>query len=314
MKNKFILIFITLLLCTSNAFAIEKIDINTANLQQLDQIIGVGPVTAQKIIDARPYSSIDDLLRVKGIGPATLQKIKEQGIVCIDCLAVIPPPSTAVEARNDVPIIPIVPIIYPSGIILNEILPSPEGADEENEFIEIYNSNSFDIDLSGWKIKDTTGTITTFTIPSGTIILTNKYLVFKRPQTKISLNNTGDTINLILPNDKIIDSITFTKAPLNQSYSKIDSIWSWSTTLTPALKNIISVPTSKDSATSINTAKSINDNLASLNNSLDLPPSSFQNNYSNINPLILFFIVLSVAIISAIAILIFKIKLSKTSK
>ena len=68
-------------------FAIEIIDINNANLQQLDKLTGVGPVIAQRIIDARPFSSVDDLDRVKGIGPATLNKIKAQGLACINCSA-----------------------------------------------------------------------------------------------------------------------------------------------------------------------------------------------------------------------------------
>ncbi len=67
------------------AFAVNGIDINTAFLQQLEEITGVGPAIGQRIIDARPFSSVDDLLRVSGIGPKTLQKIKEQGLACVDC-------------------------------------------------------------------------------------------------------------------------------------------------------------------------------------------------------------------------------------
>ena len=53
------------------------IDINTATLEQLDTLPGVGPKTAQLIVDGRPYAKVDDLLRVKGIGPATLAKLKD---------------------------------------------------------------------------------------------------------------------------------------------------------------------------------------------------------------------------------------------
>jgi len=60
-----------------------QIDINTANLTELDRITGIGPVYAQRIIDARPFSSVGDLLRVNGIGNATLNKIKEQGLACV---------------------------------------------------------------------------------------------------------------------------------------------------------------------------------------------------------------------------------------
>jgi len=58
------------------------VNINSDNQKSLERLTGVGPVLAQRIIDSRPFSSIDDLLRVSGIGSVTLQKIKDQGLVC----------------------------------------------------------------------------------------------------------------------------------------------------------------------------------------------------------------------------------------
>jgi len=52
------------------------VDINTATLAELDTLPGVGPSTAQRIIDGRPYGTIEDLMRVKGIGQATFDKLK----------------------------------------------------------------------------------------------------------------------------------------------------------------------------------------------------------------------------------------------
>jgi competence protein ComEA len=52
------------------------ININTASASQLDTLYGVGPVTAQKIIDNRPYQSIDDLVTKKAVGKSVFEKIK----------------------------------------------------------------------------------------------------------------------------------------------------------------------------------------------------------------------------------------------
>lgn len=59
----------------------ECININTANITKLDSLDGIGPSTAQKIIDSRPYNSVDDLLNVSGIGQATFDKFKDN--ICI---------------------------------------------------------------------------------------------------------------------------------------------------------------------------------------------------------------------------------------
>ena len=45
----------------------ELININTADSGELQTLDGVGPSLAQKIIDDRPYSTIDDLTRVSGV-------------------------------------------------------------------------------------------------------------------------------------------------------------------------------------------------------------------------------------------------------
>ena len=53
----------------------QPLNLNSASKKELQQIPGVGPVTAIKITDGRPYQSIDDLLKIPGIGPKTLEAI-----------------------------------------------------------------------------------------------------------------------------------------------------------------------------------------------------------------------------------------------
>lgn len=54
------------------------ISINSGTQAELEGLPGIGPVTAGKIIDNRPYGSIEELLEKKVVGKATFEKIKDQ--------------------------------------------------------------------------------------------------------------------------------------------------------------------------------------------------------------------------------------------
>ena len=56
------------------------VDLNSATVEQLDGLPGIGPVTAQKIVDYRtehgPFTSVDDLDAIPGIGPARIENLR----------------------------------------------------------------------------------------------------------------------------------------------------------------------------------------------------------------------------------------------
>src|SRR5699024_56650 len=60
----------------------DCVDINSASIEQVQEIIHIGPARAQDLIDLRPFDSVDDLSRISGIGPARIVDIKEQGTAC----------------------------------------------------------------------------------------------------------------------------------------------------------------------------------------------------------------------------------------
>ena len=57
------------------------INLNTATSDELQQVPGIGPVTAEKILQMRkaygPFKSVDDLRAIKGIGPKRLEKMRK---------------------------------------------------------------------------------------------------------------------------------------------------------------------------------------------------------------------------------------------
>ena len=61
-------------------YAVELVNINTANLTELETLPGVGPSIAQSIIDNRPYAAIEEVSRASGIGEpgsSSYEKIKD---------------------------------------------------------------------------------------------------------------------------------------------------------------------------------------------------------------------------------------------
>jgi len=63
-------------------------------------------------------------------------------------------------------------------IKINEFLPNPDGDDESYEWIELYNTASQNVDLSGWALQWGTSSYgSSFTLPEGTTIAANSYLL-----------------------------------------------------------------------------------------------------------------------------------------
>lgn len=65
------------------ATPVETVDVNRADLEELQRLPGVGPALAARIIETRrgrPFASVDDLERVRGIGPATVERLRPMAV------------------------------------------------------------------------------------------------------------------------------------------------------------------------------------------------------------------------------------------
>lgn len=161
---------------------------------------------------------------------------------------------------------------YSSQIFINEFLPSPSGPDEENEWIEIVNESSIAVDLSRWQIDDEEGGSKPFTVPEGTKIGPGAFLVFGRPQTKIALNNDGDSVRLMWPNGFAAHEVNYDKKTKEGwSAARFSSSWEWTNSPTPGSANILSYDT-KTAATNKNSLSTRSSTLTSTVNS---PPDAF---------------------------------------
>ncbi|MFA6295864.1 MAG: lamin tail domain-containing protein [Patescibacteria group bacterium] len=137
------------------------------------------------------------------------------------------------------------PEIFPDQIFINEILPNPKDSDDA-EFIELYNNNSFEVDLLNWQIGDSTTSryIIKASDFADTKIKSKNYFLLPKSITNLTLNNDLDSVKIYQPNQNLLNQIDYQNCLEGQSYNKLsDNNWQWSTTLTPNSANIITTPT-----------------------------------------------------------------------
>lgn len=84
MKNWFRTMMCVLLLSlflAAPCLAQDALDLNTASVEQLTELPGIGPAIAAKIVEyrtARPFATVEEVMEVKGIGPAKYEAIKDR--------------------------------------------------------------------------------------------------------------------------------------------------------------------------------------------------------------------------------------------
>jgi len=106
--------------------------------------------------------------------------------------------------------------VSPLTVVINEVAWGGTAFSSNDEWIELYNPNSFPVNLAGWKLSSTDGSPTinlTGSIPAG-----GYFLLERTDETTVSdinadqppytggLNDTGETLLLKDPNDNLVDS------------------------------------------------------------------------------------------------------------
>ena len=86
-KRFFLLSFLFCMRIISASCDSGQVDINGASVSELDKIVWVGPSTAQKIIDLRPFANVGELTKVNGIGDTKIKEIIEEGLACVESVS-----------------------------------------------------------------------------------------------------------------------------------------------------------------------------------------------------------------------------------
>jgi hypothetical protein len=144
--------------------------------------------------------------------------------------------------------------------VINEILPNPASpqTDADDEFIELYNPNDSNFDLTGFRLAFGSNNPKKFTFPEGAILLPKQFKAFTSGETSISLSNTEAQVWLLDPNDKVItQSEPYTKAKDGQSWSLDSGKWVWTSIPTPNEINVLSSTGSNTKAKQVATVLGI---------------------------------------------------------
>jgi len=143
--------------------------------------------------------------------------------------------------------------------MITELLPNPAGTgnDSQDEFIELYNPNEANFDLSGFSLQSGTTTLHKYSFPDGVSLPPHSFKAFYSSATGLTLSNSGSQAKLLDPfGNSVSASGIYGSAKDGVAWALANSKWYWTTRPTPDGTNIIDQPLSKKKTTAKAAAKS----------------------------------------------------------
>lgn len=134
---------------------------------------------------------------------------------------------------------------------ITELLPNPAppATDSDDEFVELYNPNSVQLDLTGYKLQSGASYNHNFTF-NGQTIPAQSYAVFYVSETKLVLVNESGKARLISPDSNVIsETDLYEKANDGQVWMWDGALWQWSITPTPGKPNTLTLVAAKPAKT-----------------------------------------------------------------
>lgn len=171
-----------------------------------------------------PDGTVADSISYKSSRPDSSWSRRTDGnpAFTLDC-----PPTPGAANCSIAPTPTLTPTPFARKVVINEFLSAPyrdwnkDGAlDSGDEWIELYNAASQEVDLSGWLLDDGRAGSSPFVIPAATRIMPNGFLVFFGSETRIGLDNTGDRVRLLYPDRTLADVRRYTPLETNASEAR----------------------------------------------------------------------------------------------
>lgn len=115
---------------------------------------------------------------------------------------------------------------------------SPQ-TDDQDEFIELYNPNTVEVDLGGYKVKTGSNLQYSFDLPSQKLPA-GSYAVFYSRDYNLTLSNSGGKAQIFDPNDEVqSELVVYDSAEAGQTWALIDDLWQWTASPTPGAENLL---------------------------------------------------------------------------
>lgn len=122
---------------------------------------------------------------------------------------------------------------FTANIFISEIVPT--GGEE---WVELFNAGDESVQLHDWRIDDAEGTGSKpHLLSSGAVIGAKQFLVLTGKHLSISLNDGGDAVRLLRPDDSVADAVSYPKLKEGQSVARVDDAWCVTDAPTPGLRN-----------------------------------------------------------------------------
>lgn len=109
-------------------------------------------------------------------------------------------------------------------VVISELYPNPPGDDLNAEWIELHNVGTEAVSLAGWTLRDTDGSIKTYTFTSQSIEV-GSYLVIQKTDSGITLNNDHDGVVFTSPEGLASQTRYDQAIPEDVSWSLLQGVW-----------------------------------------------------------------------------------------